>query len=353
MYAVRSGMHPRPLAVVAMLVLACGCSRAAARLPPLSADAFWQLVTSTSEADGVFEHADNLVSNESLYAEFARLLRRRGGAYIGVGPEQNFSYIARLEPALAFVIDIRQDNRNLHLMYKALFEMSADRVEFLSRLLSRPRPRGLASHPSVTDLFSAFERERPSADLFESTRRAIHDRLLRMHRFPLAEADVQSIDAALHAFFTDGPGIRYGRSLPPSATRPSYRTLMTTTDMWGNPQSYLASDETFAIVKDLHARNLLIPLVGDFAGPQTIRRVGEYIRAQGLTLSAFYASNVEVYLTRTERRRFCANIETLPYDDGTHFIGNRRLLTLADKLQACARVQPSLIFPDGLGPQGP
>ena len=353
MYAARRGVQRGNLAFVVTVVLTCACSRAPTRLPPLSAEAFWQLITSASEPAGVFDQADNLVSNELLYAEFARLMRGRGGAYVGVGPEQNFSYIARLEPAMAFVIDIRQDNRNLHLMYKALFEISADRVEFVSRLLSRPSPRGLPPSASVSELFSAFARERPSPELFELTRRTIRERLIGTHRFPLGDGDVQSIDAALHAFFTDGPEIRYGRLLPPNRMRPTYRTLMTTTDMWGNPQSYLATEESFAFVKDLHTRNLLFPIVGDFAGPHAIRRVGDYIRAHGLTLSAFYASNVEVYLTRSERRRFCANIETLPYDDDTHFVGNLRLLTMAGKLQACARIQPSLIFPDGLGAQEP
>jgi hypothetical protein len=346
-------VHPRLVTLTVTFALACGCRGAPPTLPPLSDDAFWRLSVSASEPGGVFEHADNLVSNESLYAEFARLIRRRGGAYIGVGPEQNFSYIARLEPAVAFVIDIRPDNRNLHLMYKALFEVSADRAGFLSRLFSRPRPLALSSNASVDDLFSALERERPSHELFEDTKRLIREQLMRTRRFPLTSADTNVMDAALHAFFTDGPDIRYGRSLPPSRMRPSYRTLMTITDMWGNHHSYLASEQAFGIVKGLHTRNLIIPIVGDFAGPHAIRRVGDYIRANGLVVSAFYASNVEVYLTRTERRTFCASMETLPYDEGTHFIGNRRLVTVPEKLQACAAIQPSLIVPDGFGVSPP
>ena len=75
---------------------------------------------------------------KSDYVHLARVLRSTGGIYIGVGPEQNFSYIARLGPAMAFIIDIRQRNRNLHLLYKALFEMSTDRAEFLSNPVLAP-----------------------------------------------------------------------------------------------------------------------------------------------------------------------------------------------------------------------
>ena len=46
------------------------------------------------------------------------------GVYIGVGPEQNFSYIARLRPTIAFIVDIRLENRNLHLLHKAVIELS-------------------------------------------------------------------------------------------------------------------------------------------------------------------------------------------------------------------------------------
>ena len=57
-------------------------------------------------------------------------------------PEQNFTYIAALKPKMAFIIDIRRGNLQLHLMYKALFELSSDRADFIFRLFSRKRPEG-------------------------------------------------------------------------------------------------------------------------------------------------------------------------------------------------------------------
>ena len=56
---------------------------------------------------------------------------------MGVGPEQNFTYIAALKPAMVFITDVRRGNLHLHLMYKALFEMSADRAGFRRRACSR------------------------------------------------------------------------------------------------------------------------------------------------------------------------------------------------------------------------
>jgi len=60
-------------------------------------------------------------------------------------------------------------------------------------------------------------------------------------------------------------------------------------------------------------KNLLIPVVGDFAGPRAIRSVGEYLRNHSSTVTAFYTSNVEQYLFQNDVwREFYANLATLP-----------------------------------------
>lgn len=292
--------------------------------------------TGLSEPAGVFRHSDNLVSNEALFAHTIRMLRPRGGVYIGVGPEQNFSYIARLQPAMAFIIDIRQENRNLHLMYKALFESSADRADFVSRLFSRERPAGLNPNPSVHEIFTAYGAATPSGSLYEANARLVRERLLDTHRFPLSPDDLRSIDYAFNAFYSDGPEIHYARSQPHDAAEPSYRSLMTATDFNGRSYSYLATEEAFAFVKDLHARNLIVPVVGDFGGPGAIGRVADYIREQKSFVAAFYSSNVEVYLSRQKMAAYCGGLAALPSDSRTWLIGSKGLQPLTSKLRTCA-----------------
>ena len=76
---------------------------------------------------------------------------------VGVGPEQNFTYIAGLEPKMAFITDIRRGNLHLHLMYKAIFEMSKDRADFLGLLFSKARPEGVTAGSGVNALFAAYD----------------------------------------------------------------------------------------------------------------------------------------------------------------------------------------------------
>ena len=85
-----------------------------------------------SEPDGTF-HSDNLVSNEDTFpgrhsgAVTRRQTRRR---VLGVGPEQNFTYIAALKPAIVFIPTSVAATCTMHLLYKALIELSADARRF-------------------------------------------------------------------------------------------------------------------------------------------------------------------------------------------------------------------------------
>jgi len=103
---------------------------------------FWGFFTGMSEEGGSFP-SENFVSNEKTYQYVIPTLQRTltpHGVYLGVGPEQNFTYIVNLEPRLAVIFDIRRQNAMAHLMYKALFEMSPTRADFVAHLFSRPLP---------------------------------------------------------------------------------------------------------------------------------------------------------------------------------------------------------------------
>src|SRR5262249_14056089 len=74
----------------------------------LAKEQFAQIVEKFSEPKGYFD-SDNLISNEASYLHVMGKMRQMkvsGGAYIGVGPDQNFSYIAQIRPAVVFITDI-------------------------------------------------------------------------------------------------------------------------------------------------------------------------------------------------------------------------------------------------------
>jgi hypothetical protein len=294
----------------------------------LTDEAFWTLITSFSERPGSFP-SDNLLSNErSLQDVVVELVQRTtpDGVYLGVGPEQNFTYIAALKPKMAFIVDIRRGNLDLHLMYKALFELSADRAEFVSRLFSRRRPAGLRSSSSAAEIFDAYATAETNESLYIENLRAVVNQLAKTHGFALGADDTLRLQRTHRAFYTHGPGIQY------SSTRnvgrrdePTYRDLMLATAQDGLARSYLASEEAFAVVKDLETRNLIVPIIGNFAGARAIRAVAEYLAERRATVSAFYLSNVEEYLRRDGAwKAFCGNAAGLPVDDHSTIVRSVR-----------------------------
>jgi hypothetical protein len=285
---------------------------------------FWTLITEFSEPNGFFR-SDNLVSNEMVFQHVIPALQQSVtpmSAYVGVGPDQNFTYIAQLKPRIAFIVDIRRQNMLLHLMYKALIEMSPTREEFLSRLFSRPIPANTTPTDSALVLLTAFEKEEPDGVAFERTRAEIYARLQRHHGFSLSRADLGAIDYVYGAFYRSGPDIRYsfGRGAGWQSF-PTYKDLMTADDGQGVHRGYLANEENYRVLRDMQERNMIVPVVGDFAGPKALRSVARYLDLHHATVSVFYTSNVEQYLFRGDAwQRFYNNVGALPIDSRSTFI---------------------------------
>jgi len=329
----RINRHHRLIAAVALLslVFAGGCRLLAAEdtLPAqLSDEAFWHLITDFSEGGGFFRF-DNFISNEALFQHVVGRLKettKPGGVYLGVGPDQNFTYIVALRPRIAFIVDIRRQNMLEHLMYKALIELSADRADFLSRLFARQRPENIGPESTPEELFKAFRNVPAELDLFFANLDAIKTQLKERHGFKLSAEDEASIQYIFRAFYVGGPNLTYvGPVTPRFAVRnrmPSYADLMMQNDGEGQNHSYLSSEDNFGILKDLEQRNLIVPLIGDFAGPKTIRTVGSYLKQQNAVVTVFYLSNVEQYLFQQndDWSRFYENVATLPVDSNARFI---------------------------------
>lgn len=324
------GEHRIHVALVLGFCCFLAIAWSAEQLPArLSDETFWEIVTNFSEPGGTFV-SDNFVSNElGTQRVLGNLTEGRtgGGAYLGVGPEQNFTYIVALKPEIAFIFDIRRQNMIEHLMYKALIELSADRAGFLSRLFSRPLAADVGTDSTVTELFDAFREAQPDANMFQENLAAIKDRLIKDHGFRLTAEDETSLDYVFGAFYVGGPSLGYAgprQAIRPGNLRilPNYEELMTDTDEAGQYRSYLATEEHFAALQELERNNLIVPLVGNFAGPTTVRAVGEYLKEHDTTVTAFYTSNVEQYLFMSEDawKNFYTNVSTLPLDSTSVFI---------------------------------
>jgi hypothetical protein len=210
-------------------------------------------------------------------------------------------------------------------MYKALFELSADRAEFVSRLFSLRRPAGLGRHSTVQEIFTAYnDPGLRSDDLYKQNVVALRD-LYQKKKIALSADDLAGIERVYEEFFTSGPSIHYEVTPGSAGSFPTYVEVMIASDDAGVQRGFLSSEERFAVIKDLHARNMIVPVVGNFAGPKALRAIGTYGRRHGALVGAFYVSNVEQYLLREGgAEKFCASAAALPLDDSSTFIRSER-----------------------------
>jgi hypothetical protein len=213
----------------------------------------------------------------------------------------------------------------LHLIYKALFEMSANRVDFVSRVFSREKPAGLSETSTAAEILTAFRKAAPSQAFYNQNLKEIKAALQTKHGFPLSNDDLQGIDFVYSNWFRYGPDIRYELTSGGGGSFPTYAELMMGTDGAGRNRSYLASEDTFRIVKDLQTRNMIVPVVGNFGGPRAIRAVATWLKQKEAIVSTFYTSNVEQYLRQDGIfGNFCASASTLPLDANSTFVRSAR-----------------------------
>src|SRR5688572_17003822 len=289
---------------------------------------FSRLIQDLSEEGGYFR-SDNFTSNETSYLSVVGKLRElqvSGGAYVGVGPEQNFTYIAKVRPRIAFIVDIRRQAMIQHLLYKAAFHTSENRAEFLSSLLCRPL-LGKAipgKEASVEQLLKYFGSDAAPDGIFASNLARVRSIIERKFYFPLSDADQEQLARVYSAFHQEGLGISFrmnSSSFGGYGGFPDLKDLILQPDPKGNLGNFLASEEDYRFVRNLHLKNRIIPVVGDFAGPKALAAVGGYLRKNGYTVRAFYTSNVEQFLFQNAVfGKFAENVRKLPIDSRSVFI---------------------------------
>ena len=317
---------PRPLLrlfALATLALSAQTSACAQVVPPKAlpdsiAD-LGALVSQLSEVGGYFD-TDNLISNESGYQQVLGAMDRigvRGGAYIGVGPDQNYTYIARVRPRIVFVVDIRRDNMLEHLLFKALFARAANRAEYLALWAGRPLPANSATYASrpINAIVAWVDSMVPTPESIARAKSVVSAEVAKTG-IALTAQDLATVARFHDEFIKDGLSLQFtsqGRSARPYY--PTLRQLILEHDASGAQRGYFATEDDFQYIKSLHRRNLIVPVTGDLSGARALPSIGAYLREHGASVSVLYASNVEDYLIRYGRfGGYAAVVKALPRD---------------------------------------
>lgn len=283
---------------------------------------FAQYVDQWSEPEGYFD-TDNFISNETSYLHIIPELQKRvspGGVYIGVGPDQNFSYIARTKPSMAIIIDIRRQNMLQHLFLKALFELSPTRAEYLALFFATEVPVVNRS-ASLPDILRAVRASKTSPAIYQRDLAAVKQKLGEFG-VKLSADDMKKIEYVYNSFHEEGLDLRFSSIGRNNASQyPTFESLLVQTDRTGKLQNYLADEESYQWMRQFELENRLVPITGDFSGPHAFKTVGAFLSKNGLKVSTFYTSNVEYYLFgEPSWKSYIENVRTLPLLDKAVFI---------------------------------
>jgi len=105
--------------------------------------------------------------------------------------------------------------------------------------------------------------------------------VLAKHGYALSAEDVRRISFIQETFNRVGLSITAEYSSPGSPGGiPVTFDLMTATDKNGQPWSFLSSEAPYRYIRELHRKNLIVPLVVNFAGSKAIRSVGDYLNVR-------------------------------------------------------------------------
>src|SRR5262249_10111714 len=187
---------------------------------------------------------------------------------------------------------------------------------------SRPVPKDKAPKPNapIQEILAVFGQaadEKAYVTNLAAIRKTIEDEF----QFPLSEADLTRLGYVYQNFRNDGLDIAYKMEDSRGGYFPTLKDLIVQTDLKGKLGNFLATSEDYDFVRNMHRKNLIIPVVGNFGGRKAIRAVGDYLRKNGFTVTAFYTSNVEQYLFQNDEfKAFANNVRTLPINERSLFI---------------------------------
>lgn len=340
------------------------------RTASIPAAEFSRLIRDFSEEGGYF-FSDNFTSNEISYLQIVGRFQElgvSGGAYLGVGPEQNLTYIAKIRPQIAFIVDIRRQAVIQHLLYKAIFQLAENRAQFLSLLLSRPLTGGarVGKKLSLEALLQYFDQAPASEETFEKNLGTLRETIEREFQFSLSPGDLKSLEYVYRAFWQANLNLSFRFGLMGSSGSwgggfPRLRDLILATDVSGKRGNFLAREEDYEFVRNLERKNRVIPVVGDFGGAKALAAVAAYLQRNGYTVSAFYTSNVEQFLFGDETfGGFVENVRKLPISRRSVIIRSARanwipnaarvpgyrMTTLMEKISVFLQDYAAGLYPD-------
>ncbi|TYB51466.1 hypothetical protein FXF51_53270 [Nonomuraea sp. PA05] len=217
------------------------------------------------------------------------------GAYIGVGPCQNLTYIGALRPRLAVICDSRLDNLIEHLMFKLLIERAGDPLDYLLLLFSRrlEEPPPVLDEPE--DLVAAFERGTPDPGTYRDNVEWLRSEAKR--RWAFDDGQLDRLSYLYGQFFARQLAITaVNKECADALGSPTLRDVILARNSYRRNFHFLTDADRFAYVRRMCLEDRIIPMLGNFSSARSIKLINELLDGFGERADTVYLSNIEDYV---------------------------------------------------------
>lgn len=251
--------------------------------------------------------------NEINYLDSLNEISTRGGVYLGVATEPvNFTYIAKVRPELAVLVDINPAVSRIHLPLKgALMEIAETRLEFLSYVLGRPLAgQAIPQFKTPQDYYNFFAKTPESKSFREQIWQRISHRL---------DPEVRS---EAYQIWMDNFGIEAdkGQTAADALLGKYLYWNMGVTDQAGRHTAWLASEKDYSYIRDLWLAGRIKGVTGDLSGG-VMRNLAGLVEKIDQEISCMYISNCEDPLEINGRlMAFKRVIKALPWKFGAQIV---------------------------------
>ena len=267
------------------------------RFDPLSAEqkSFLASIQADPAPEEIIRNSHYWVSNEHNHQLWHPYIKGIGGAFVGVGTDQNYLLAAWAQSSVLILMDFDREIPTLHEIYAYFFSISDTPDVFLkrwARTYASDSAEKLNTH--FTTIAEAIARQEAARKNLSEDRSVKYIKR-RVRRYVRHRVKI----------YKRIRGLIWRRL---SKTKSKYQKLKIDT--------FLSKQEQFDHIRDLWASGRVIAVRGDLTANQAMITIAQSIRKIGESLNILYLSNAEQYFPLTPEYR--RNIIQLPWGTSSY-----------------------------------
>jgi hypothetical protein len=231
-------------------------------------------------------------SNEPRQHLWRPFVENLGGGYVGVGIDQNYSFIAHAKSEWVWLFDYDPTVVRLHHVLRAIVLDSPTRADFVSHFEAANKDKTLAL---LSATYAGLAERAAYREIFGVSRAGLLGYYGHQMAGEIAIPDITRAPTADPETPERAAGVKIGQDLPD----PTY--------------GWLATEEAYQYIRTLYQQGRIKLLKGDMLANNTMQGIAAAAKALNVTVRVYYPSNAPECWPHTSQYK--KNLLALPFDE--------------------------------------